>query len=90
MFWGGKENATGREMDATVRSRLQQGAEPGAFYFISLLTALGLHCCADFSLVAASEGCSPVAVRGLLTVVASLVAKHRSRVRVLAVTIRRL
>ena len=82
MFWEGKENVTGGEMDETVRSRLQQGAEPGAFYFISLLTVLGLHCRADFSLVAASEGCSPGAVRGLLTVVASLVGKHRSRVRV--------
>lgn len=53
MFWEGKENATGGEMDETVRSRLQQGAEPGAFYFISLLTVLGLHCRADFSLVTA-------------------------------------
>ena len=60
-------------------SRVQN---PGAFYFISLLSALGLLCCTDFSLAAASEGRSPVAVRGLLTVAASLVAKHRSRVTV--------
>ena len=33
---------------------------------------LGFHCCADFSLVAASRGCSPVAIHGLLSAVASL------------------
>ena len=89
MFWGGKENATGGEMDETVRSRLQQGAEPGAFYFISLLTVLGLHCRADFSLVAASEGCSPGAARGLLTVVGLLLGSTGLG-SVLAVAVRRL
>ena len=38
---------------------------------------LGLGCCVGFSLVAASRGYSPAVVRGLLTVVASLVAEHR-------------
>ena len=40
------------------------------------LAGLGLHCCADFSLVAGSRGYSTVAVRGLLIAVASLVAEH--------------
>ena len=49
------------------------------------LAVLGLHCCMGFSLVAASGGYSLagssggyslVAVRGLLNVVASLVAEH--------------
>ena len=40
------------------------------------LTVLGLRCSMDFSLVAASGGCSLVAGRGLLTVVASLVAER--------------
>ena len=38
---------------------------------------LGLCCCAGFSLVAATKGCSLVAVRRLLIMVASLVAEHR-------------
>ena len=46
-------------------------------FFILFLAVLGLRCCAGFSLVAASRGHSPVAVRGLLIVVASLVVKHR-------------
>ena len=41
------------------------------------LDVLDLHCCKGFSLVAASRGCSLVAVHGLLIVVASLVAEHR-------------
>ena len=36
------------------------------------LAVLGLHCCADFSLVAVSRGYSLVEVCGLLTVAASL------------------
>ena len=40
-------------------------AEPGQDW-------LGLHCCADFSLVAVSRGYSLVEVCGLLTVAASL------------------
>ena len=37
---------------------------------------LGLHCCVGFSLVVASGGYSPAAVRGLLVAVASLVSEH--------------
>ena len=45
--------------------------------FIYLFMAvLGLPCCLGFSLVAANEGCSLVAVHGLLLVVASLVVEH--------------
>ena len=43
-------------------------------YFI--LAVLGLCCCVDFSLVAASEGYSLVAVRRLLIEAASPVAEH--------------
>ena len=50
------------------------------FFFFSIfiylfLAVLGL-CCSGFSVVAASRGCSLVAVCGLLIAVASLVAKH--------------
>ena len=38
---------------------------------------LGLHCCADFSLVAVSRGYSLAAVQGLLLAMASLVATDR-------------
>ena len=45
--------------------------------FIYLFLAMvGLHCSAGFSLAAASEGYSVVAVCRLLIVVASLVAEH--------------
>lgn len=43
---------------------------------IYLLTVLGLRCCSGFSLVAVSRAYSLVAVRGLLTEGASLVAEH--------------
>ena len=43
---------------------------------ISLLAVLGLHCCAGFSLVVVSRGCSLIVVCGLLIAVASLVAEH--------------
>ena len=44
--------------------------------FICLfLIVLGLHCCADFSLVVVIGGYSLVMVQGLLSVVASLVAE---------------
>ena len=46
-------------------------------FLILFLAVLGLCRCAGFSLVAASGGYSPVAVRGLLTVLAFLVVKHR-------------
>ena len=39
------------------------------------MAVLGLHCCVDFCLVAASGGHSLVAVQGLLIAMASL-AKH--------------
>ena len=41
------------------------------------LAVLVLHCYTGFSLVAMSRGCSLVAVRGLLIVVAFLDAEHR-------------
>ena len=44
-----------------------------SFFFPAML---GLCCCIGFSLIAASGGYSLVAVCGLLTVVASLVAEH--------------
>ena len=37
----------------------------------------GFYCCMGFSLVAESGGSSLVAVHGVLTVMASLVAEHR-------------
>ena len=40
------------------------------------LAALGLCCCLGSSVVGVSRGCALVAVRGLLIVVASLVAEH--------------
>ena len=45
--------------------------------YIYFLTVLRLCCCAGFSPVAASRGCSLVAVCRLLTAVASLVADRR-------------
>ena len=45
--------------------------------FYLFLAVLGSHCWADFSLVVASKGYSPVAVHGLLVSVASLAAEHR-------------
>ena len=52
------------------------------FYIIlfiySFVAVLGLHCCVGiFPLVVASSGYFLVAVLGLLTAVASLVAEHR-------------
>ena len=41
------------------------------------MAALGLGCCAGFSLVVVSRGRSPVAVRGPLIAEASPVAEHR-------------
>ena len=41
------------------------------------LAVLGLHCYEGFSLAVASRGYCLVRVCGLLTAVASLVAKHR-------------
>ena len=56
-----------------------------SFFFFQLfiylfLAGLGLHCCADFSLVAGSRGYSTVAVRGLLIAVASLIAEYALQV----------
>ena len=44
------------------------------FFFFFFFAVPGLLCCPGFSLVVASGGYSPVAVHGLLIVVASLVA----------------
>ena len=40
------------------------------------LAALGFCYCVGFSLAEVSGGCTPVAVHGLLIVVASLLAEH--------------
>ena len=48
--------------------------------FINLhlfLAVLSLHCCAGFSVVAASRGYSLVALHGLLSAVVSLAVEHR-------------
>ena len=47
-----------------------------SFSFTYFFAVLGLCCCMDFSLAAASRGYPPAAVHRLLTVVASLVADH--------------
>lgn len=47
--------------------------------FFLPLTVLGLCCCMASSLVAECWGCSLLAVRGLLTVMASLAAQPGSR-----------
>ena len=68
-----------------LKARKKDLGKPGqtflsnAFYKKSIylfLTVLHLCCCMGFSLVVASEGYSPVAVCGLLVVVASLVEDH--------------
>ena len=41
------------------------------------MAVLGLCCCAVFSLVVVSEGCSLVTIHGLLIMVAALVADNR-------------
>ena len=40
------------------------------------MAVLGLHCCAELSLVAMSKGYSLVAVLRLFTAVASLIVQH--------------
>ena len=57
------------QFDCIVHSKIQR-------VFFSL-AALGPLVSAQAPLVVASGGCSLVAVRGLLTVAASLVAQHR-------------
>lgn len=47
------------------------------FFFFLFPAVLGLHCCACFSLVAATKGCSLVAEHRLLIMGAALVAEHR-------------
>ncbi|CAI9174032.1 unnamed protein product [Rangifer tarandus platyrhynchus] len=47
------------------------------FIYYLFVAALGLQCCAGFSLVVASGGCSLDAVLELLVEVASLVAERR-------------
>ena len=61
-----------------VLSTLQHVSESHSF-FLSIyvfLSMLSFCCCAGFSLVVASRGYTLVVVRGLLIVVASLVAEH--------------
>ena len=41
------------------------------------LALLGLHCCAGFSLVTASDDFSLIVVCGLLIVMASLIVEHK-------------
>ena len=41
------------------------------------LIVLGLHCCSDFSLVAAGRDSSPAAVHSFLILVASLILGNR-------------
>ena len=47
------------------------------FFFFLFPAVLGLHCCACFSLVAATKGCSLVAEHRLLIMGAALVVEHR-------------
>ena len=47
------------------------------FYLYLFLATLGLRCCAQAFSSCGERGLLFVAVRGLLTVVASLVAEHR-------------
>ena len=51
-----------------------KGSHEHSGFIYLFLAVLGLRCSAGFSLVAASCGCSPAAVSGLLTELASLVA----------------
>ena len=53
-----------------------QGCIVFIFKIMLFLAVLGLRCCMGFSLGGASGGCSLVAVRRLLIVVASLAAEH--------------
>ena len=46
-------------------------------YFFFFLAALGLHCCTQAFSSCGKRGILFIAVRGLLIVVASLVAEHR-------------
>jgi len=48
----------------------------GILFTYLFLFALGLGCCASFSLIAASGGCSLVVVLGIPIVMASVVAHH--------------
>ena len=49
---------------------------PHGNVILFILAVLGLCRCVDFSLVAASGGCSPAVVHGILVALASLVAEH--------------
>ena len=75
-------------MDLSFFIRITMKMSPtqstGPFFFLNtcevflknVLAALNLHCCMDFSLVAASGGYPVVVMHGLIAV-ASLVAEHR-------------
>ena len=68
----------GRAKMKKLQARLAPELENLYFIYvcISLLAVLGLHCCAGFSLVVVSRGCSLIVVCGLLIAVASLAAEH--------------
>ena len=59
------------------RFDIAQSSSEHLVSFISLFFGLlGLHCCSGFALVAANGCYSRVAVQGLLTAAASLMAEH--------------
>ena len=74
-------------MSSALAGRLSTTAPPGKslyflkfiyFYlFILFLAALGLRCCAQAFSSCSEQGLLFVAVRGLLIMVASLVAEHQ-------------
>ena len=55
---------------------LNCGVGEDFFFFFFFLAVFCLSCCKGFSLVAVARGYSPVAVHGLLIVVASLVPEY--------------
>ena len=68
----------GRAKMKKLQARLAPELENLYFIYlcISLLAVLGLHCCAGFSLVVVSRGCSLIVVCGLLIAVVSIVVEH--------------
>ena len=68
----------GRAKMKKLQARLAPELENLYFIYlcISLLAVLGLHCCAGFSLVAASGDHPLVVVLGCLIVVVSLIAEQ--------------
>ncbi|KAG5198886.1 hypothetical protein MJG53_014610 [Ovis ammon polii x Ovis aries] len=62
--------------DSNKSSNLESGSEPGKLHFEHTPRGSSAYPCLKPTDVAESGGYSPVVVCGLLTVVASLVAKH--------------